>query len=83
MGLHSIDQAIYSVIASPVGNYYKEGLKPVSIMIETEDVRAVRGGTGYAKCGGNYAASNRAGKHAEEKGFSQVLWLDGVHRKYI
>ena len=83
LGLHSIDQAIYSVIASPVGNYYKEGLKPVSIMIETEDVRAVRGGTGYAKCGGNYAASNRAGKHAEEKGFSQVLWLDGVHRKYI
>lgn len=52
-------------------------------MIESEDVRAVRGGTGYAKCGGNYAASNRAGEKAEQKGYSQVLWLDGVERKYI
>ena len=52
-------------------------------MIETEDVRAVRGGTGYTKCGGNYAASTRAGEVAEKKGFSQVLWLDGVERKYI
>lgn len=52
-------------------------------MIESEDVRAVRGGTGYAKCGGNYAASNRAGEKAEKKGYSQVLWLDGVERKYI
>ena len=52
-------------------------------MIEDEDVRAVRGGTGYAKCGGNYAASNRAGERAEKKGYSQVLWLDGVERKYI
>ena len=66
-----------------MGSYYKEGLQPVSIMIETEDVRAVRGGTGYAKCGGNYGASFRAGKKAEEKGYSQVLWLDGVERKYI
>ena len=68
---------------SPVGNYYAEGLNPVKISIESEDVRAVRGGTGYAKCGGNYAASLRAGKRAAEKGISQVLWLDGVHRKYI
>ena len=52
-------------------------------MIEDQDVRAVRGGTGYAKCGGNYAASNRAGERAEEKGYSQVLWLDGVERRYI
>jgi branched-chain amino acid aminotransferase len=52
-------------------------------MIEDEDVRAVRGGTGYAKCGGNYAASNRAGERAAQKGYSQVLWLDGVERKYI
>ena len=53
------------------------------IMIESEDVRAVVGGTGEAKCGGNYAASNRAGERAEQKGYSQVLWLDGVERKYI
>ena len=83
LGLHSINDAMFVIIASPVGNYYKEGINPVSIMIETEDVRAVRGGTGYAKCGGNYAASNRAGEKAEKKGFSQVLWLDGVERKYI
>ena len=52
-------------------------------MIESEDVRAVRGGTGYAKCGGNYAASTRAGEKAAQRGYSQVLWLDGVERKYI
>jgi branched-chain amino acid aminotransferase len=52
-------------------------------MIESEDVRTVRGGTGYAKCGGNYAASTRAGERAAAKGYSQVLWLDGVERKYI
>ena len=67
----------------PVGSYYKEGINPVGIMIEDKDVRAVRGGTGYAKCGGNYAASNRAGERAEKQGYSQVLWLDGVERKYI
>ncbi|MBQ4238765.1 MAG: aminotransferase class IV, partial [Ruminococcus sp.] len=65
------------------GSYYKEGINPVKIMIEDQDVRAVRGGTGYAKCGGNYAASNRAGERAEQQGYSQVLWLDGVERKYI
>lgn len=83
LGVHAIDKAMYMIIASPVGSYYDKGIDPVSIMIETEDVRAVRGGTGYAKCGGNYAASTRAGARAEEKGFSQVLWLDGVERKYI
>jgi branched-chain amino acid aminotransferase len=83
LGLHTINRSMFVVIASPVGNYYAEGLNPVKITIEAHDVRAVRGGTGYAKCGGNYAASNRAAAKAEEKGFSQVLWLDGVHRKYI
>ena len=83
LGVHAVHNATYIIIASPVGSYYKEGLNPVKIMIESEDVRAVRGGTGEAKCGGNYAASNRAGQRAEEKGYSQVLWLDGVHRKYI
>ena len=71
------------IIASPSGSYYKEGINPVKIMIEDQDVRAVRGGTGYAKCGGNYAASNRAGERAEQQGYSQVLWLDGVERRYI
>ncbi|MGM9653621.1 MAG: branched-chain amino acid aminotransferase [Eubacteriales bacterium] len=83
LGVHSIDHAMFVLIASPVGSYYAEGINPVRIMIEADDVRAVRGGTGYAKCGGNYAASNRAGENAEKLGFSQVLWLDGVERKYI
>ena len=83
LGVHAVHNATYVIIASPVGSYYKEGINPVKIMIEDEDVRAVRGGTGYAKCGGNYAASNRAGERAERKGYSQVLWLDGVERKYI
>ena len=83
LGIHTIEHALFCIIASPSGSYYKEGINPVRIMIETADVRAVRGGTGYAKCGGNYAASNRAGERAEKKGYSQVLWLDGVERKYI
>ncbi|MCR5307575.1 MAG: branched-chain amino acid aminotransferase [bacterium] len=83
LGVHTVHHSMFVIILSPVGSYYKEGLNPVKILIETEDVRAVRGGTGFAKCGGNYAASSRAGKKAEEKGYSQVLWLDGVERKYI
>lgn len=83
LGVHAVHNATFVIILSPVGNYYAEGLNPVKISIEHEDVRTVRGGTGYAKCGGNYAASLRAGKRAAEKGFSQVLWLDGVERKYI
>ena len=83
LGVHAVHNATYVIIASPVGSYYAEGINPVKIMIEDQDVRAVRGGTGYAKCGGNYAASNRAGERAAQKGYSQVLWLDGVERKYI
>ncbi len=83
LGVHASQHVKFIIIASPVGSYYKEGINPVKIMIEDEDVRAVRGGTGFAKCGGNYAASTRAGERAEQKGYSQVLWLDGVERKYI
>ncbi|MBQ7090543.1 MAG: branched-chain amino acid aminotransferase [Clostridia bacterium] len=83
LGVHAVHNATFAVICSPVGAYYAEGLNPVKIAIESEDVRAVRGGTGYAKCGGNYAASLRAGERAERKGYTQVLWLDGVERKYI
>ena len=83
LGVHAVHEAVFVVICSPVGAYYAEGINPVKIAIESEDVRAVKGGTGYAKCGGNYAASLRAGKRAEANGYTQVLWLDGVHRKYI
>lgn len=83
LGVHAVKRATFMLIASPSGSYYAEGINPVKIMIESEDVRTVRGGTGYAKCGGNYAASTRAGERASKKGYSQVLWLDGVERKYI
>lgn len=83
LGLHAISRARMMIILSPVGSYLSGGLNPVNILIEDTDVRAVRGGTGYAKCGGNYAAANRAAAKAEQKGFDQVLWLDGVHQKYI
>ena len=83
LGVHGVNEAVFMIIASPSGSYYKEGINPVKIMIEGEDVRAVKGGTGHIKCGGNYAASTRAGDKAEKQGYSQVLWLDGVERKYI
>ena len=83
LGVHSSHHVQYIVVVCPVGAYYPEGLNPVKIYIEDEDVRAVKGGTGMAKTGGNYAASLRAGNRAEKRGYSQVLWLDGVHRKYI
>ena len=83
LAVHTAKEIMYVLIASPVASYFENGLTPVKIMIEDEDVRAVRGGTGEAKCGGNYAAATRAGDRAETKGYSQVLWLDGVERKYI
>ncbi len=83
LGVHSSHHCQYIVIVCPVGAYYPEGLDPVKIYVEDQDVRAVKGGTGTAKTGGNYAASLRAGDRAEAQGYSQVLWLDGVHRKYI
>ncbi len=83
LGVHSSKHVQFIVIVCPVGAYYPEGLNPVKIYVEDQDVRAVKGGTGMAKTGGNYAASLRAGDRAEKAGYSQVLWLDGVHRKYI
>ncbi len=73
----------YIVILSPVGAYYPEGLDPVRIYIETEYVRASKGGTGFTKCGGNYAASLNAQYKAKKKGYSQVLWLDAKEHKYV
>lgn len=73
----------FIIILSPVGSYYKEGISPVKIAVENEFVRAVSGGTGTAKTGGNYAASLKAQEVAGNKGYSQVLWLDGVEKKYI
>ncbi len=83
LGVHASDSYLFCILTCPVGSYYPEGINPIKILIEDQDVRAVRGGTGYAKCGGNYAASIRASVKAGQKGYSQVLWLDGVERKYV
>lgn len=74
---------MFMIILSPSGAYYESGLDPVGIWIEDEYVRAVRGGMGFAKTGGNYAASLIGQVKAHDEGFSQVLWLDGVERKYV
>lgn len=73
----------FIIILSPVGAYYPEGFKPVSILVQDEYVRAVRKGLGECKTPANYAASLLAGEEAQKKGFTQVLWLDGVELKYI
>ena len=83
LGVRPSDTYLFMIICSPVGAYYPEGLNPVKIWIEDDYVRAVRGGIGEAKTGGNYVASLAAQVKAHDEGYSQVLWLDGVERKYI
>ncbi len=73
----------FFIILCPVGAYYSEGFNPVKIWVTKNHVRAVRGGIGEAKAAGNYAASLYAGEEAHKNGYTQVLWLDGVHQKYI
>lgn len=83
LGVHPAHKYIYYIICAPSGAYYANGLAPIRIYVEDQYVRAVKGGTGFAKTGGNYAASLKAAAEAEVKGFSQVLWLDGLERKYV
>lgn len=83
LGVRPADHYYFIIILSPSGAYYESGLDPVKIWIEDDYVRAVRGGIGEAKTGGNYVASLKAQMKAHDEGYSQVLWLDGVERKYI
>ncbi|WP_338469307.1 branched-chain amino acid aminotransferase [Niallia sp. XMNu-256] len=83
LGVHPSESYKFIIIMSPVGSYYKEGIKPIKIAVESKYVRAVAGGTGQAKTAGNYASSLKAQEVADAEGYSQVLWLDGVERKYI
>ncbi|HBE79778.1 MAG TPA: branched chain amino acid aminotransferase [Firmicutes bacterium] len=83
LGVHPASEYLFYIILSPVAAYYKEGFKPVKLAVEDYYVRSVIGGVGDAKTGGNYAASLMAGAKAEEKGFSQVLWLDAKEKKYV
>jgi branched-chain amino acid aminotransferase len=73
----------FMILTSPVGAYYKEGMNPVKLITPGEYVRAVKGGLGMAKTPANYAASLLPAEEAHKKGFTQVLWLDGIERKYV
>ena len=83
LGVKPADQYMFIIVLSPSGAYYATGLNPVSIYVENKYVRAVRGGMGFAKTGGNYAASLIGQDEAHKQNYSQVLWLDGVEQKYI
>jgi branched-chain amino acid aminotransferase len=83
LGVHPAKHLLFIIILSPVGAYYPEGLNPVKIYVETKYVRAVVGGMGFTKTAGNYAASLKAQDEAEKQHYTQVLWLDGVERKYV
>jgi branched-chain amino acid aminotransferase len=83
LGVRPAQTYSFFIILCPVGAYYAEGFNPVKILVEDHYVRAVKGGTGDAKTGGNYASSLASAEEAHYKGYSQVLWLDGVERKYI
>jgi branched-chain amino acid aminotransferase len=83
LGVHASRTYIHYVITGPVGPYFATGFNPVSVYVSRDYVRAVRGGTGEAKTGGNYAASLYVGEAAAAKGYQQVLWLDAVERRYI
>lgn len=83
LGVHASHHYLHYVFLSPVGPYFTTGFNPVAVYISREQVRAVRGGTGEAKTGGNYAASLFVAERAQALGFQQVLWLDALERRYV
>ena len=83
LGVRAANHYLFMIILSPVGAYYPEGLDPVRIYVESSYVRAVKGGVGHTKTGGNYASSIKSQVEAKKQHYTQVLWLDGVERKYI
>ena len=83
LGVKVSQTYLFYIILSPVGPYYPQGFNPVPIYVEDEYVRAVRGGTGFTKAAANYAISLYAGEIAKQRGYAQVLWLDGVNREYV
>ncbi len=83
VGVRAASKYIFYIICGPVGAYYENGLAPTRILVEEHYTRSAKGGTGFAKTGGNYAASLIAGEEAHKKGCDQVLWLDAEYRKYV
>lgn len=80
LGVKTSDEYLFIIVACPVNSFYSHNLK---VKVETTYIRAAEGGTGYAKCGGNYAASFYPTHLAKEEGFDQVLWTDGREKEYI
>ena len=83
LGVHASSEYLFILMASPSGAYFSGGVKPVTVWISDDYVRAAPGGTGFAKCAGNYAASLVAQRQAKGEGCDQVVWLDAIHREYI
>ncbi|CAL4932156.1 unnamed protein product [Urochloa decumbens] len=83
LGLAPAPEYTFLIFVSPVGNYFKEGLAPINLIVEDKFHRATPGGTGSVKTIGNYASVLMAQKIAKEKGYSDVLYLDAVHKKYL
>jgi len=83
LGLGASSEYLHFIITCPVGPYFKDGFNPVSVFVSDSSRRAVIGGLGEAKTGGNYAASLQMSEQVAKLGYTQVLWLDGVDRKYI
>ncbi|MEN8650717.1 branched-chain amino acid aminotransferase [Streptomyces sp. 21So2-11] len=83
LGVKPANEYLFLVIASPAGAYFKGGVRPVSVWLSENYVRAVPGGMGFAKTGGNYAASLLAQAEAAEKGCDQVVWLDALEHRWV
>ena len=83
LGVHASKSYLHFIIVGPVGSYFKEGFNPIPVFISHEHRRAVRGGVGAAKTGGNYAASLFISDEAAAKGYSQVLWLDAITGRFV
>lgn len=83
LGVRPSSEYLYVLIASPSGAYFPQGVKPVTVWISEDYVRAAPGGTGFAKCAGNYAASLVAQRQAKGEGCDQVVWLDAIHRQFV
>jgi branched-chain amino acid aminotransferase len=83
LGVVPSNEYLFYIILAPVGPYFPEGFKPIKIWVSESYIRAAPGGTGFAKTGGNYGATLMIGQKALNQGYSQVLWLDAIHRKYV
>jgi len=83
LGVHPAHEYLFFIVVGPVGAYYPQGFAPTQMFVSEEYVRAVRGGIGYVKAAGNYAASLYASRIASDMGYTQVLWLDALEKKYV